>query len=245
MQQKKQSKRGQQPEPFAFYPKDWTTIRTFDARVSLLRSTKPRRGPQLVIKKILRMEPNSANDPKPFEMRALLLIPKCNRIVHALTCVASEDPKHGIALFEYYPLGDLAVWKDRNFDRKNFKPVPESFIWRFFLQMAQALTFIHNEIGPEGRHCVLHRDNKPKNVLIVDIGTTYPSFKLHDFGCATIWREDKIKQPAYCGTYNWQPPENPMINATAAEVWALVLASTSLRLDTSRLRTQRGTQAFV
>ncbi|KAF2630177.1 kinase-like protein [Macroventuria anomochaeta] len=209
------------PAPFAFYPKQWTTVRTFDNKVSLLRLQ--RGGPQLIVKKVLRIEPNSANDPKPFEMRALALLPSCNRIVHALTCVASEDPDFGIALFKYYPLGDLAVWKDCEFDRKNFKPVPESCIWRFFLQMAQALAFIQGEIGPGTveRHLILHRDIKPKNVLVVDIGTTYPSFKLHDFGCATVWRESKQHQLSHCGTYDWQPPENPQINTTAAEVWAL------------------------
>ena len=175
------------------------------------------------MKKLLKIETNSANDPKPFEMRVLALLPRCNRIVHALTCVASGDPTLGIALFEYYPLGDLAVWKEREFDRKNHKPVSESYIWRFFVQMAQALAFIHNSIGPgnEKRHPILHRDVKPKNILVVDIGTTYPSFKLHDFGCASVWREEKERQASYCGTFDWQPPENPKINTIAAEIWAL------------------------
>ena len=220
----KWQKRAQQPAPFAFYPKDWTTVRTFDDKVSLLKARfTDRGGAQLIVKKILKIEPNSANDPKPLEMRALALLPRCNRIVHALTCVASEDPEFGIALFEYYPSGDLAVWKDCEFDRKNFKQVPESYIWRFFLQMAQALASIQGEIGPVsvGQHLILHRDIKPKNVLVVDIGTTYPSFKLHDFGCATVWRQGKQNQLSYCGTYDWQPPENPQINTTAAEIWAL------------------------
>lgn len=219
----KRPRREQQPAPFTFYPKDWTTVRAFDTKVSLLRSQNHRERPQLIVKKILKIEANSANDPKPFEMRVLALLPKCNRIVHALTCVASDDPTLGIALFEYYPLGDLAVWKDREFDRKNNKPVPESFIWRFFVQLAQALAFIHNSIGrvPESRQPILHRDVKPKNVLVADIGTTYPSFKLHDFGCASVWREEKQSQKSYCGTFDWQPPENPRINTTAAEIWAL------------------------
>lgn len=212
-----------QQASFHFYPKDWTTVRTFDAKVSLLRNQNDRARPQLVVKKILRIEWNSANDPKPFEMRILALLPNCNRIVHALTCVASGDPKLGIALFEYYPLGDLAIWKDREFDRKNHKPVAESFIWRFFVQIAQALAFIHNSIGPGrgDRKPILHRDIKPKNILVVDIGTTYPSFKLHDFGCASVWHEEKESQNSYCGTFDWQPPENPLINTKAAETWAL------------------------
>lgn len=212
------------PKPFAFYPKDWTTARTIDRKVTLLKARFPDQGgPQLIVKKILQVEPNSANDPRPFEIRALARLPKCNRIVHALTCVASEDPEFGIGLFEYYPLGDLAVWKDREFDRKNSKPVPESYIWRFFVQMTQALAFLQGAIGPEtgDRSTMLHRDIKPKNILVADIGTTYPSFKLHDFGCATIWREHSENNSSFCGTYDWQPPENPQINTTAAECWAL------------------------
>lgn len=209
---------------FAFFPRDWTTVRTFDAKVSLLKARcQDRGGLQLIVKKVLKVEENSAKDPRPFEIRALAMLPRCSRIVHALTCVASDEPDCGIALFEYYPLGDLAIWKDREFDRKNSKPVPESYIWRFFVQMTQALAFLQGKIGPDegSRHPMLHRDIKPKNVLVVDIGTTYPSFRLHDFGCATIWREDRQSLSSYCGTYDWQPPENPLINTTAAECWAL------------------------
>lgn len=212
------------PRLFAFYPEDWTTARTFDSKVSLLKARFPDRGgPQLIVKKILKVEPNSAHDPRSFEIRALAELPRCSRIVHALTCVASEEPDIGIALFEYYPLGDLAVWKDREFDRKNMKPVPESYIWRFFVQMTQALAFLQGKVGLEtsGRGIMLHRDIKPKNVLVADLGTTYPSFKLHDFGCATTWRKDKQCRVSFCGTYEWQPPENPYINTTAAECWAL------------------------
>ncbi|KAJ4987303.1 hypothetical protein SVAN01_07173 [Stagonosporopsis vannaccii] len=212
------------PGPFAFYPKDWATARTFDSKVSLLKARFPDRGGlQFIVKKVLKVEPNSADDPRPFEIRALAQLPKCSRIVHALTCVASDEPDVGIALFEHYHLGDLAVWKERDFDRKNFKPVPESFIWRFFVQITQALAFLQGKIGLKagGRGVMLHRDIKPKNILVVDIGTTYPSFKLHDFGCATVWRKDKQRQGSFCGTYEWQPPENPQINTTAAECWAL------------------------
>lgn len=222
-QRVKRQKRAQS-RPFAFYPNNWATARTFDKKVSLLKATRTDHGgPQYIVKKILKVETNTTNDPRPFEMRVLALLPRCNRIVHALTCVASEDPAIGIALFEHYPLGDLAMWKDRTFDRRNFKPVPESYIWRFFMQMAQALAFIQGEIGPVegGRHLILHRDIKPKNVLVVDVGTTYPSFKLHDFGCATVWRPDKQDTLSWCGTFDWQPPENPQINTAAAEIWAL------------------------
>ncbi|KAH6637438.1 serine/threonine protein kinase-like protein [Boeremia exigua] len=217
----KRQKRG--PAPFAYYPNDWKTFREFKDQVVLLKTRfADRGGPQLIVKKVLEVHANSANDPRPFEIRALALLPRCNRVVHALTCVASDEPNYGIALFEYYPLGDMAVWKNREFDLKNFKPVPESYIWRFFVQATQALAFLQNEIGhTKDRRPMLHRDIKPKNILVVDIGTTYPSFKIHDFGCALLWHTSKQDVPSFCGTYEWQPPENPQINTMAAEVWAL------------------------
>lgn len=90
--------------------------------------------------------------------------------------------------------------------------------------MTQALAFIHNNldaVSKPNRPCILHRDIKPNNILVVDNGTTYPSFKLHDFGCATVLTPKKLEARTVCGTYEWQPPENPLINTTAADVWAL------------------------
>lgn len=75
--------------------------------------------------------------------------------------------------------------------------------------MSQALAFVHNEIGPnrESRRRIIHRDIKPQNILVVNNGTTYPSFKLNDLGCATFARPGKDKVASLCGTYEWQPPE--------------------------------------
>lgn len=68
---------------------------------------------------------------------------------------------------------------------------------------------------------MIHRDIKPNNILVVDNGTTYPSFKLADFGCALLYQRQKASRPARCGTFEWQPPENPVINTRAADIWAL------------------------
>jgi serine/threonine protein kinase len=68
---------------------------------------------------------------------------------------------------------------------------------------------------------MLHRDIKPKNILMVGNGTMYPSFKLHDFDYALIYLKAKACRQAFCGTYEWQPPEDPVINTSAAKIWAV------------------------
>lgn len=73
--------------------------------------------------------------------------------------------------------------------------------------MSQALAFIHNEIGPNdgNRKVIIHRDIKPKNILVASNGSTYPSFKLHDFGCGTFLEPSsgKERRNEHCGTFDW------------------------------------------
>ncbi|KAH7085420.1 kinase-like domain-containing protein [Paraphoma chrysanthemicola] len=201
---------------------EWKQTTIYTPEVSLMSKISDRCSK--VVKKVLAVTPNSADSPLPFELRALAMLPECNRIMRPIHYSASDpDPQHGTAIFEYSPLGDLAQWKDKNFDRKNFKPVPESIIWRFLLQMSQALAVMHNTLGPNrrGREILLHRDIKPKNILVTENGTTYPSFKLFDFDCAAVWTKEKASQTAIVGTFEWQPPENPKVNTKAADIWAL------------------------
>jgi serine/threonine protein kinase len=210
---------------FLWKPNDWAIKKEIVVdKVSLLsnRTSKD----VSVIRKVLRTEVAEHNiaDPRPTEVKVISSLPLCNRVVKLLF-YANEypDPMHGTALFEYCPLGDLMEWKKENFDNKNSKPVPESFVWRFFVQMSQALTFVQNESGPRRveRQCLLHRDLKPKNFLVVDNGTTYPSFKMHDFDLATEYTPEIARSTSRCGTFEWQPPENPKINTTAADIWSL------------------------
>lgn len=213
-----------QSTPSVFNANRWSTKLDFGRGVSLLKATKRGHGdPQCLVQKVLKIAPETTEDSRPLEIHTLALLPRCNRIVHALVYFVSENPAIGIALFAYYPLGHLVKWKNNVFNRRNYKPVPESYIWRFFLQMTQALAVIQGETGPMAgeQQLVLHRDIKPQNFLVVDIGTTYPSFKLHDFDCATLWDKNKHEVLSWCGTFDWQPPENPRINTPAAETWAL------------------------
>jgi serine/threonine protein kinase len=208
-------------EAFAWQSREWKETTVFTNDVSLLVKTSDRK--QNIIKKVLAVNLN-ADDSLPKEILAISAIPSCNRIVTPIHYIFQDpDEDHGTALYEHYAVGDFRQWKETQFDTKNYKPVPESFVWRFFLQMSQALALLQNKIGPdrEGRVVLLHRDIKPRNVLVVDIGTTYPSFKLHNFGIAKVYRKSDAGRRDPCGTFDWQPPEIPICNTKAADIWAL------------------------
>jgi serine/threonine protein kinase len=160
-------------ETFLWKPNAWKRKRFITAEVSLLVSRT--NAKMLLVKKLLDLD--DEGDAPPPEIAALALLPDCTRVVKPiLYSHADPDPEHGTALFQHYPLGDLQQWKSQEFDNKNWKPVPESFIWRCFLQISQALAFIQGQIGPDRdeRGCMIHRDIKPKNILVVHSGTTYP-----------------------------------------------------------------------
>ncbi|KAF2129857.1 kinase-like protein, partial [Dothidotthia symphoricarpi CBS 119687] len=201
---------------------DWKKKQHITRAVSLVQhKTAPT---TLLIKKVLAHSPKTSRSPFPAEIRALNLLPRCNRVlIHTFYAPSTPDTAHGTAFYAYCPLGDVMAWKETHFDDRN-KPVPESHIWRFFLQISQALAFLQCALGPATatREVLLHRDIKPENVLVVHNGTAYPSFKLHDFDCMKIVkRTGKTRRTSICGTFEWQGPENPRINNTAAEVWAV------------------------
>lgn len=180
-----------------------------------------------IVKKVLQVDSNSGSyegEALPFEVYFIGLIPKCNRIVRPIAH-SFHDPQEGYAaaIFEHYPLGDLAQWRKDMIETEDFDMIRGVHIWRLFIHMAQGLAVLHNQIGPnrEERKILLHRDIKPKNILVADNGDEYPSFRLHDFGCSKVWAKSIARQESYSGTYDWQPPENPIINTKAADIWAV------------------------
>lgn len=197
-------------ERFIWKPREWRQVRSITPGVTVLAKKENRQ--LIVIKKVVRTYKDDVDEAggMPFEVRALNFLPDCNRIAKPLfVSLFDPDSSHSTIFYKHHPLGDLSDWKKRYFDDKNRKTVPESHIWRFFLQIGQALAAIHNELGPSRKdgYALLHRDIKPGNILVVDNGTTYPSFKLNDFDCAMLFDPAKAGRASLVGTFKWQPPE--------------------------------------
>lgn len=126
--------------------------------------------------------------------------------------------------FDYYPGGDLFGVMARYV--QEWLAVPESFIWHCFLQLTEALAFIHHgydrrqRCGPPTAsewQPIIHGDIKPENIFLgppTADSHGYPSIVLGDFGLATI------EEYPIAGTWKWQPPELPM-TSKKADVWAL------------------------
>ncbi|KAL8712748.1 MAG: hypothetical protein Q9220_002956 [cf. Caloplaca sp. 1 TL-2023] len=116
--------------------------------------------------------------------------------------------------------------------------VPEAFIWHAFLQISEALAYIHTGLdrdNPVNHQCpdkwlsVIHRDIKPGNVLLQRRPChpdhpgpePYPRIVLADFGLALQATDfnDTPRSREKVGTFIWQPPELPYASPKG-DVWA-------------------------
>ena len=87
-------------------------------------------------------------------------------------------------IMEYCEGGDIGkIIKKLKTTQEHF---PEELIWKFFIQVLQALKFCHNY--KEGKSKILHRDIKPSNVFLDGQNNA----KLGDFGLSRILSEEII-----------------------------------------------------
>ena len=108
--------------------------------------------------------------------------------------------------------------------------IPEGFIWHTYLQLAQAIAFLHDGYDPRNGDCrpppnhrpIIHRDIKPGNIFLRNpkSGRYYPNIVLADFGLATTKLHSCQNLNDLCGTPHFQGPEIP-IHSRAGDCWAI------------------------
>ncbi|CAD5125400.1 DgyrCDS13634 [Dimorphilus gyrociliatus] len=96
---------------------------------------------------------------------------------------------------------------------KNEQNIPERDVLRYFLQITQALRFLHS-------HKILHRDVKSSNVFLNRSASTC---KLGDFGIAKMMNETMDKASTCVGTPCYLSPEmcQDIPYSSQSDIWAL------------------------
>ena len=138
------------------------------------------------------------------------------------------SPDSTVFYLEYCNGGDLAMLGKayRNHDTD----VPESFVWHTYIQLAEALAYIHegynrnssNRKPPKNWQEIVHRDIKPQNVFLRKSrnGYDYPDVVLADFGIATRQLYTCQRNEYFLGTLAYQGPEVPL-HSRSGDRWAM------------------------
>ena len=175
---------------------------------------------KLFVYKVMKCEVR-LEDGKPREVKILKDIlgnhPRlCKLYFHTWT------PSRTAFFFEYCSAGDLSDLI-RVYHKRHSLEIPESFIWHVYLQLAEALAFIHTNYDRTGSkrpkfQPIIHRDIKPQNIFIRKPASSheYPQMVLADFGLATTDKETD----SLCGSFLWQGPEIP-IHSREGDCWAV------------------------
>ena len=169
------------------------------------------------------MKHKDTYDGKAREAAILEDLPECNRICKYIASYIWPD-RIGV-LFEYCNAGDLhKIIESYGIEQRT---IPEAFVWHVFIQLAEALAYIHYGYGRDEDNWtrIIHRDVKPQNVFLTfersrSRHTAYPTIKLGDFGLAVDTSDEDYSPFTFSGTYIWQPPELPE-NTAKGDVWSL------------------------
>ncbi|KAL9604210.1 MAG: hypothetical protein Q9219_000608 [cf. Caloplaca sp. 3 TL-2023] len=188
-------------------------------------------------------------------------LPPHSRIIQIHSALIG--PRQTQLYLDYCDGGDLQTFMDAY----HFGPhggadyIPESFIWHAFLQMAEALAYVHHGYDrhdaiaplPSEWYPVIHRDIKPANILLQRAPPShpdhpgpepYPRLVLADFGLALQATRPNVPPTSHSplGTYAYQPPEFPTHSAKG-DVWSL--GSVIFAMCTARLPFDEGMPDWV
>ena len=157
------------------------------------------------------------------------VLPKHERIVRLHDFIEDGKSPFGALIMDYANGGDLRTLILDYAHRT--RHVPEAFLWHIYLQVSQAVAFLHcgmeasSDWSPrDGWRGIVHSDIKPDNILLRwpnggDPSTSYPQTVLADFGIAS-WVADSTYDPnRRKGTRAFLAPEIECTFST--DVWAL------------------------
>lgn len=178
------------------------------------------------------------------EMQILAnILPSNDRIIQFRKFLVT--PLSAQIYYDYCDGGDLNALM-QNYISHNF-PIPESFIWHCYLELSEAVAFIHYGYNrhlpkntpslPEWR-AVIHRDIKPANVLLrlpaddrPSYERVYPSLVLADFGHASLLPSAGIMEcRGMAGTLAWNPPEAPLWSRLG-DIWTVGAVLSAIATD--------------
>lgn len=168
---------------------------------------------------------DGAYENEPLEAKILKdILPLHDRICRLHDSIVG--PRTVQLYFDYYSGGDLS-----NIIRLyewNWETIPEAFLWHAFIQLAEAIAFMHTGYSRQSQcpqpitwQPVYHGDIKPANIFLSPpnpnsmdpLCRTYPSLVLGDFGMSSL------RPAAGYGTLKYQPPEMPAVSGPS-DVWA-------------------------
>lgn len=171
------------------------------------------------------------------------ILPSNDRIIRFQKFVVT--PFSTQVYYDYCNGGDLDALK-QNYFSHNF-PLPECFIWHCYLQLSEAVAFIHygyNRHVPQKTpsssewRAVIHRDIKPANILLrlpadrhPSYERDYPSLVLADFGHARLLPPAGIIEcRGLAGTLAWNPPEAPLWSRLG-DIWTVGAVLSAIATD--------------
>ncbi|KAL3079026.1 hypothetical protein niasHS_014808 [Heterodera schachtii] len=132
--------------------------------------------------------------------------------------VADQSKEYLMIVLELAGAGDLNKLL-RNF-KKNFRLIPERNVWKYFVQIARAVNYMHSK-------SIMHRDIKPANVFMTTSGVV----KLGDLGLGRFLSLETLTMSTFkkgmvfsiVGTPYYMSPErmNEMGYSFKSDIWSL------------------------